>query len=74
MGQKYQYGLDYEKYIRECQTFAVNLLTKPCKSSLETFAGRFTAGASGVPSSSETNWTTIFGEGATGTGSGSGIP
>jgi hypothetical protein len=56
------------------RTFDVSLFTKLCKSSRETLAGRLTAGAKADPSSSDTNWTTTFGDCSTGTFSGSGMP
>ena len=55
-------------------TFELSLLTKTSRPSLEMLAGKLTAGASGFPSSSDTNWTTTLGEGATGSGSGCGTP
>lgn len=50
------------------------MLTKTSKPSLETSAGKLTAGANGFPSSSETNWTRIFGDCDGGSGMGSGTP
>ncbi len=58
----------------DARTFDVSLFTKPCKSSRETLAGKLTAGAKAEPSSSDTNWTTTFGDCSTGTCSGSGMP
>jgi hypothetical protein len=52
----------------------VNLLTRTSKPSLDTSAGRLTAGANAEPSSSDTNWTRIFPTGFLGSGSGSGTP
>jgi hypothetical protein len=54
--------------------FDVSLFTKLCKSSRETLAGKLTAGAKAEPSSSDTNWTTTFGDCSTGIFSGSGMP
>lgn len=55
-------------------TRGFSLFSKASRPSLETFAGIFTAGAKAVPSSSETNWTTMFGQGAGSSGTGSAIP
>lgn len=55
-------------------TFVFNLFTNASRASRERFAGKFTAGASGSPSSSETNCTTTFGVGFGGSFSGSGTP
>ena len=55
-------------------TWVLSLFTKASSPSLETLEGRFTAGASGFPSSSDTNWTTMLGEGFGTSGAGSGTP
>jgi hypothetical protein len=44
-------------------TWVLSLFTNASSPSLETLEGKFTAGASGFPSSSDTNWTTMLGEG-----------
>ena len=53
-------------------TLDVNVLTRLCRSSRETFAGRLTAGDKAKPSSSDTNWTTMLGDGSGGDFSGFG--
>lgn len=55
-------------------TFVFSLLTNVSSPSLVTFAGKLIAGASGSPFSSDTNCTTILGEGFGSSGTGSGIP
>lgn len=55
-------------------TSVLSLLTRASRPSLDTFDGRLTAGASGFPSSSDTNCTTMFGDVLGGSGSGSGTP
>ena len=55
-------------------TWPLSLLTRASKPSRDTFAGRLTAGASDLPSSSETKWTITFDVGLSGSGSGSGTP
>ena len=52
----------------------LSLLTRASKPSLDIFAGMLTAGASDLPSSSETKWTTTFGVGFGASNSGSGTP
>lgn len=47
----------------DLHTFVLSLFTIASRPSRETFAGRFTAGARGWPSSSLTNCTTMCGEG-----------
>lgn len=51
-----------------------NLLTKASMFSRLRSAGTFIDGAKGVPSSSETNWTTTLGTAGFGSLSGSGTP
>ncbi|SRR6266702_298087 len=55
-------------------TLDVNVLTRLCRSSRETLAGKLTAGAKAEPSSSDTNWTMTLGDCSGGLFSGSGTP
>ncbi len=43
------------KYLKREHTLVLSLFTSASNPSLETFAGRLTAGAIGLPSSSDTN-------------------
>lgn len=73
----YQYKKFEKKFDRGdhvWRTLLLSLLTKASKPSLDMFAGKFTAGAIGLPSSSETNWTTMLGDGLAISGSGSLMP
>ena len=56
------------------RTWVFSLFTSTSNPSLEMSAGRLTAGARACPSSSDTNWTMMFGVGLGGSGSGSGTP
>ena len=66
--------LEFQKEKKKQHTLVLSLLTRASKPSLDTFAGKLTAGASDLPSSSETNWTITFGVGLGASGSGSGTP
>ena len=55
-------------------TCVLSLLTRASKPSLDTFAGKLTAGANDLPSSSETKWTITFDVGLGASGSGSDTP
>ena len=55
-------------------TWLLSLFTNASSPSRETLAGIWTAGANGLPSSSETNWTTTFEVGSEISGSGAVFP
>ena len=64
----------FEKKRTKEHTCVLSLLTRASKPSLDTFAGKLTAGASDLPSSSETKWTITFDVGLGASCSGSGTP